>query len=79
MFKARLDTALNARVAATPAALLQLGDEVLMYRKNFAGKWVGLYVVQRINHDKELPKLDTGNHFVIASVEKVKRYNIRND
>lgn len=65
--------ALQRNVLAAAEKEVSVRGKVLMFREKPVTKWVGSYSVEQ-RHGKSL-EFDTGDHIIVASIDKVKRYN----
>lgn len=68
----RVDRALRLRVPSASDSQISIGDEVLMFRENPIGKWMGPYVIAD-KKDKSII-LNTGDRLLPASIDKIKHY-----
>lgn len=73
--KHRIRTALKQNVPAAADMKLMIGEEVLMYREKPTAKWVGPYVIEKIHENGKQYTLNTGDRTLLASIDKLKKYN----
>lgn len=70
----RSETALHRRLPVTADSIMQVSNEVLLFREYPIAKRVGPYVVERFIDVGKFLELTTGDHFMTVSMDKIKKY-----